>query len=125
MAELKTDYKDDVLDASVNEKRLFNIVSKDGIVLFENVWLQDVTAYTQNGDTFGAADINRITKEVNRKFSSEDVKDPMEVSESGYAADALAVKNGLEAVASMGDQVTYEWDESTATLNIVSKTVEQ
>ena len=70
MAELKTDYKDDVLDASVNEKRLFNIVSKDGTVLFENVSLQDITVYTQNGDTFGAGDVNKQNQKINECFQS-------------------------------------------------------
>lgn len=51
---LKTDYKDDILDTSVNEKRKFNMITNsDGTVSFE-----DVTTYSQVGDSFGAGDIN-------------------------------------------------------------------
>lgn len=61
MADLKTNYKDDVLDTSVNEKRKFNMIqNSDGTVSFE-----DVTEYTQTGDSFGAADINATNAAVN------------------------------------------------------------
>lgn len=59
---LKTDYKDDILDISKNEKRKYNMITNsDGTVSFE-----DVTEYSQVGDSFGGADINRTNEEVNR-----------------------------------------------------------
>ena len=51
---LKTDYKDDVLDTSVNERRKYQMIQNgDGTVSFV-----DVTEYSQVGDSFGGADIN-------------------------------------------------------------------
>lgn len=59
---LRTDYKDDILDTSVNEKRKYNLITNsDGTVSFE-----DVTEYSQVGDLFGGADISRTNEEVNR-----------------------------------------------------------
>ena len=59
---LRTDYKDDILDTSVNEKRKYNLITNsDGTVS-----LEDVTEYSQVGDSFGGADISRTNEEVNR-----------------------------------------------------------
>lgn len=61
MADLRTDYKDDVLDTSVNEKRKYRMITNDdGTVSFE-----DVTEYLQVGDSFGSADINETNKKIN------------------------------------------------------------
>lgn len=66
MADLKTDYKDDVLDVSVNEKRKWIITENgDGTVTIE-----DATTYSQAGDIFGSADLNAITLAVNECFQS-------------------------------------------------------
>ncbi len=65
MAELKTDYKDQLLDSSANTKRVYNLVDSDGNVVAENVSLEDVTVYSQNGDTFGATDINKTNERIN------------------------------------------------------------
>lgn len=59
---LKTNYKDDILDISKNEKRKYNMITNaDGTVSFE-----DVTEYSQVGDSFGGADVNAITTVVNQ-----------------------------------------------------------
>lgn len=61
MADLKTTYKDDVLNTSANEKRKYNMITnEDGTVS-----LEDVTDYSQVGDSFGAADINATNEKVN------------------------------------------------------------
>lgn len=63
---LRTDYKDDILDISKNEKRKYNMITNsDGTVSFE-----DVTVYSQVGDTFGAADVNKITDALNNTEGS-------------------------------------------------------
>lgn len=65
MADLKTTYKDDVLNASVNTRRKYNMIQNDdGTVSFE-----DVTVYSQIGDTFGAGDMNAVTEAVNNKLN--------------------------------------------------------
>lgn len=61
MADLKTTYKDDVLNTSANEKRKYNMITnEDGTVS-----LVDATDYSQVGDSFGAADINATNEKVN------------------------------------------------------------
>ena len=61
MANLRTDYRDDVLDTSVNTKRKFNMITNlDGTVSFE-----DVTKYAQVGDSYGSTDINETNGAVN------------------------------------------------------------
>ena len=62
MADLKTDYKDDVLDTTQNTKRKYQMIDNgDGTVSFE-----DVTEYIQQGDSFGADDVNAITDAINK-----------------------------------------------------------
>ena len=66
MADLKTNYKDDVLDTSKNEKRKFRMIQNDdGTVSFD-----DATEYTQQGDAFGAADINTTNAKINEQSQS-------------------------------------------------------
>ena len=66
MADLKTNYKDDVLDTSKNEKRKFMMIQNDdGTVSFN-----DATEYTQQGDAFGAADINATNAKINEQNQS-------------------------------------------------------
>lgn len=69
MADLKTDYKDDVLDTEVNELRKYQMIqNEDGTVSFV-----DVTEYLQVGDSFGSADINETNAEI------EEIKDNQEI----------------------------------------------
>lgn len=61
MAVLKTNYVDDVLNTSVNTQRKYiQTNNADGTIS-----LSDATSYTQEGSTFGAADINATNQEVN------------------------------------------------------------
>lgn len=65
MADLKTDYKDDVLDTEVNELRKYQMIqNEDGTVSFV-----DVTEYLQVGDSFGSADVNDITLALNETIN--------------------------------------------------------
>ena len=68
MADLKTNYVDDVLDTTKNQLRKYQqIQNDDGTVSFV-----DVTEYTQVGTSFGAKDINDTNaaiNDVNRKLS--------------------------------------------------------
>lgn len=60
MTDLKTNYVDDVLDTSKNEKRKYRMeTNEDGTVSFV-----DVTEYIQVGDSFGSKDVNEITSAV-------------------------------------------------------------
>ena len=92
MSDLKTDYKDDVLDTSSNTKRIFNLVDQSGDIVFANISIQDITKYIQNGDTFGAVDINATNEAVNGKLDGSSTVDPMLATEQGFAADAYQTK---------------------------------
>lgn len=60
MAQLRTDYKDEILDVSVNTQRKYRQVDNgDGTISFV-----DVTVYSQKGDTFGAGDVNKINSSL-------------------------------------------------------------
>lgn len=61
---LKTDYKNYVLPDGTTLKKYQMINNEDGTVSF-----QDVTEYTQQGNRFGADDINTTNAEVNAKQS--------------------------------------------------------
>lgn len=70
MADLKTNYVDDVLDTTKNQLRKYQqIQNDDGTVSFV-----DVTEYTQVGTSFGAKDINDTNaaiNDVNRKLEAK------------------------------------------------------
>lgn len=65
MADLRTDYKDQLLDTSVNTERRYNLVDSDGNIVQNDVSLRDVTVYSQEGDSFGAGVLNGITGAIN------------------------------------------------------------
>lgn len=61
MADLKTNYVDDVLDTTKNQLRKYQqIQNDDGTVSFV-----DVTEYKQVGTSFGAKDVNDTNKAIN------------------------------------------------------------
>ena len=62
MANLPTNYRDDVLDTTVNEKRRFVMIDNgDGTYSFD-----DETVYTVVGSDYGASDINATNSKVNQ-----------------------------------------------------------
>lgn len=93
MADLPTNYLDDILAQSMNGKRKYRITRADGT--FEEVILEDVSEYEQVGSNFGAGDINKTNQAVNEKFDSGDVVDPMLTTEPGFAADAKLTGDAL------------------------------
>lgn len=62
---LKTDYKDDILNTDVNVNRKFNIVRSNGTLVEQNVELRETTVFEQEGDSFGAKDINATNTAIN------------------------------------------------------------
>lgn len=68
MADLKTNYVDDKLNASTNQLRKYKqIKNADGTVSFV-----DVTDYTETGTSFGANDINATNKAINKNTADID-----------------------------------------------------
>lgn len=92
MATLPTNFKDDILDTSVNTRRRYRVhENTDG-----TIELEDVTEYSQVGDVFGAGQINSTNTEVNKKFDKNmlvrDLDTINAITKEGYAPDALAFK---------------------------------
>lgn len=84
---LKTNYTDEALDTTKNRNKKYQVTdNSDGTKSFV-----DVSVYLNDGDTFGASDINATNAKVN------------------------------ELEQKLGQQTTYSWDESTATLTIKTK----
>lgn len=65
MADLRTNYQDDVLDASKNTARVYDLVDSNGTVVLAGVHLEDKTVYTTKGGDYGAADINEQNGKIN------------------------------------------------------------
>lgn len=69
---LRTDYKDDILDLTQNTQRKYRMITNaDGTVSFE-----DVTVYSQVGDSFGASQLNEIANAVTRTKGNIDYDIP-------------------------------------------------
>lgn len=115
MADLKTNYKDDVLDTSKNEKRKFRMIQNDdGTVSFD-----DATEYTQQGDAFGAADINATNAKINEQSQSLTIMDDLNVymivgkgSYGWYSTNSVFVGKiksiNITHISIMGDSNNYE-----------------
>lgn len=79
MADLRTDFKDDIYQGN---RRYIMTQNEDGTVSFS-----DATQYEQRGDYFGANDINNINKEVNNKADKTEI--PIELPAKGGDADTV------------------------------------
>lgn len=67
---LSTDFKDDILNESVNEKRKYQMTyNNDGTVSFT-----DVTSYSQTGSEYGAAEVNEERQAINELNSALETK---------------------------------------------------
>ena len=102
MAILPTNFKDDILDTSVNTRRKYRMYENaDGTVEFE-----DVTEYSQVGSEFGAGQINDINEEVNQKFDKNmvvrDLNTIGAMTKEGYVPDALALKEVNQSLEELG-----------------------
>lgn len=91
-AVLPTNFKDDVLDSSMNGKRRYVLIqNSDGTYS-----LDDATQYTQVGSTFGQAQINATNKAVNDSVDKavviDNISDIAANNTSGKVAGALALK---------------------------------
>ena len=63
---LRTDYTDDILDLDQNTNRKYEMTTNQD----NSVSFTDVTAYEQEGSTFGAADFNATNEKVNELENS-------------------------------------------------------
>lgn len=59
---LKTNFKDDILDPSMNGQRQYQLIENDN----ETVSLKDKTVYTQEGDILTAEIVNEAFAKINK-----------------------------------------------------------
>lgn len=84
---LKTDYKDDVLDG-LRKYRMVN--NSDGTVSFV-----DVTMYDQEGDDYGANDINSTNEAVNNIGANQATIENTTTASKAYAVGDFLVYDGV------------------------------
>lgn len=93
MAALPTNFKDDILNASMGGKRRYRQISNAD----NTISLEDATAYDQVGSDFGAGQINATNKAVNESFNAKDLLKTKEevaaVTVAGKGVDALVIKD--------------------------------
>lgn len=102
MTDLKTTYKDDVLNTSVNTRRKYKMVYNDD----DTVSFEDVTDYSQIGDSFGATDINNTNSAIN------DVNQTISLLDKKYIKTGLSDSQLISAGASNKFDITITYDDS-------------
>lgn len=105
---LPTNFKDDILNASMNGKRRYRMTqNSDGTVSFE-----DVTTYDQVGSNFGAGQINATNTAVNAAADASKVIDSLDSivanTQKGYMSGALALKEVNSSLANGNVQFRVE-----------------
>lgn len=91
---LPTNFKDDILAPSMNQKRKFTITAiGDGTYEIE-----DVTDYTQTGSDFGAGQINATNKAVNESCDKADVIDGLDDIIANQASGKIAGAKAVKAI---------------------------
>ena len=112
ITDLKTDYKDDVLDTSANERRKFQMITNDdGTVSFV-----DVTDYLQTGDSFGASELNAMNERSNEQDALLAITDGERVITPQIAYDELSSCVNPENL------IPYPYYETTHTDNGITWT---
>lgn len=119
---LPTNFKDDILNSSMNSKRKYNMIQNtDGTVS-----LEDASTYDQIGSEYGASQVNATNKAVNESADAgkiiDDVDDINAVTEKGYIAGALALKALNSSLETLGG-FTPVIDESTGQITGYTTTI--
>lgn len=95
---LRTDYKDDILEESMEGKRLYKITLQNGEILYGHI--EDTSLYMQHGDVFGAKDINETNEEINDKLSKKGGTVTGEL-----IVDAISTEKGIALVDKSGNVI--------------------
>ena len=121
---LKTDFKDDIFQGN---RKYLQIKNEDGTVSF-----QDVTTYEQEGDYFGAAELNQITGEVNKKAgailqaaggaSNVIILNDVQLVD-GFSITFIVANNNLAGATSINGKPLYKPGTTTAPNLVAGKAV--
>ena len=96
---LRTDYKDDVLDTSVNTNRTFNMLDSNGQVLQQNISLVETTVFLQEGDSHTASITNAQNEAINEQGDTiEELQNSFSQALTSLKATAIA-----QAVGAVGN----------------------
>ncbi len=101
MADLKIDFKDDIFSGS---RKFIMSTNEDGTVSFS-----DATVYEQQGDYFGAGQINAITAAINANTASASAN-----------ADAIAAKHSTDVNVTLGTG----WSSALLTVAVAGVTAD-
>lgn len=100
---LRTDYKDDILDTSVNKKRVYNLIDQSGNVVMSGLSLEDVTVYSQNGDELSSSAIN----EAFNNIKNRNLKTYTSLSQLGLSASTATYDDVLNALPDVSELMIY------------------
>lgn len=105
---LPTNFKNDVLPSGTENRKYHMINNDDGTVSFE-----DVTEYSQEGDLFGASQINAMNSAINQSVDDSKrltrLSDVKSATVEGFIADAIAIKElNSELSGKLGGMRFYE-----------------
>ena len=100
---LRTDFKDDILDPSNYKRKYKQVANNDGTFS-----LQDETTYQQVGSDYGAKEVNEEREAINNIYENKLVAldDVALVTEEGFFADALAVKELNSNLVNINSKIT-------------------
>lgn len=110
---LPTNFKDDILNTSVNSKRKYRMINNSG----GTVSFEDATEYRQTGSDFGAGQINATNDAINKIYSERilSLEEVALVTEPGFFVDAMVVS---ELIDKLKDT---EWISVLSTTNVTVK----
>jgi hypothetical protein len=107
MADLRTDYQDDVLDASENTARVYDLVDSNGNVVLAGVHLEDKTVYATEGDDYGAADINEQNGKINELSADlSEIKDNISNIQN-YSTNAHVIGKWIDGITDVYEKTYY------------------
>lgn len=102
ITKLPVNFKDDVIDTSVSDKRRYNLITNsDGTTS-----LEDVTTYEQIGSNFGAEQVNQTNGAVNELIDTMDevVEKVQKSVDSNFVLKNQAVLTFTNKICSISDE---------------------
>lgn len=116
---LKTDYKDDILDSSVNVNRTFSIIDNTtGQTIYPNVSLEETTVFSQEGDSHTAQITNEQNTEINQINNDLSTLDTKKGNAQQIVAD-ISATTGIEVGRWIKNNVSIDILQKGFTFNFI------
>lgn len=117
---LPTNYKDDILNTSVEGMRRYQMIYNSG----NTVSFKDVTPYDQTGSDFGAGDINATNKAVNQSADAGKIIDDPDTAEAtteeGYIAGVQLFNHLTESLETKANKSDLNVESITTETSLVA-----